>query len=112
MIENIIKTIDGLEFIDKQRFYVGFSNNLTIIIRGIWSDESNSIETQIKMIKIINECQHRIFNHVLSLYEGDSTWSDIQVFDKIKVLVSKDSSVAAEVGGALKLTMHANSKFK
>ena len=111
MIEKITKALGELENIDKQRFYVRFSNNLTIIIRGVWSDESNSIETQIKMIKIINECQHRILNHALSLYDGDSTWSDIQVFDKIKALASKDSSVAAEIGGALKLTMNA-SKIK
>lgn len=112
MIEQIIKTLGELEVNDKQKFYISFSNKLTIIIRGIWSDESYSIETQVKMLKIINECQHRILNHVLSLYDGDSPWTDTQIFNKIKVLVSKDSYVAAEVGGALKLTKIARALTK
>lgn len=111
MIEKIIKALGELKAIDKQRFYVSFANNLTIINRGVWSDESYSVETQIKMMKIINECQHRVLNHALSLYDGDSTWSDIQVFDKIKSLASKDATVATEILGALKLTL-GTSKIK
>ena len=112
MVEKIIKILDGFDNNEKQRFYTSFSRNLTISVRGIWSEQSYSNETKIKMMKIINECQHRILNHVLSLYKDESNWTDSQIFKKIQVLVEKDSSVAAEVGGALNLTLSMNDSFE
>ncbi|NQZ10195.1 MAG: hypothetical protein HRT35_23845 [Algicola sp.] len=112
MIEKITDVLKNLPVQEQQRFYVGLANNLTLIIRGIWSDDSYIDANKLGMIKIVNECHHRILNHALSLYDGESTWTDTQVFAKVKELISKDNILAGEVGGALKLTMKHNKNFE
>jgi hypothetical protein len=43
----------------RRQFYEALAHNLTVCVRGIWSDDSISDAEKVEQMKCINEIQHR-----------------------------------------------------
>jgi hypothetical protein len=101
--------IGELTLEQKRKFYVLLAHDLTVAVRGIWSNTKLSDAEKVEGMKIINEIMHRlIFRieelHKISIKENDS-WTEDDFWKLIKDWISGNPQiVASEVAGSIKFS--------
>jgi hypothetical protein len=88
---------------DEQRlhFYEVLAHNLTVAVRGIWSDESIDNAEKIDRIKWVNEILHRVTAKVWVLRRKTHEWTEADFGDLIRGYVGQNDGIKEEVFGAV-----------
>jgi len=94
--------IGGLSDEERIEFYELLAHNLTISVRGIWSDEHLTDGEKLECLKWLNEIMHRVVRKaaLLRLKENDISESDS--WEGIKHWVALSPEVSRHVEWALK----------
>lgn len=89
---------------DEQRlhFYEVLAHNLTVAIRGIWSDERITDAEKVERIKWVNEILHRVTAKVYVLRLKTHEWTEKNFETLILDYVASHPDIASEVGWALR----------
>ncbi len=98
------KQIGTLSVEDRIRFYESLAHNLTISVRGIWSEDSFTDSQKIEGMKCVNEIMHRVVKVPSALKSGLDMWSEADNWETIKHWVS----LSPEVGGHVWLAIKAS----
>src|SRR5262245_37981913 len=94
------------ELSDEQRlhFYEVLAHNLTVGIRGIWSDESIGDAEKVEQMKWINEVQHRVTAKVYVLRLKTYEWTEEDFESLLLESVTAHPGIAHEVGWAVRFS--------
>jgi hypothetical protein len=94
---------------DEQRlhFYEVLAHNLTVGIRGVWSDESISDAEKVERMKWINEILHRVTAKVYVLRLKTHEWTEEDFERFLLESVSAHPGIAHEVGWAVRFSYRA-----
>lgn len=89
---------------DEQRlhFYEVLAHNLTVTIRGIWSDESASDAEKIERMKWVNEILHRVTAKVYVLRLKTHEWTEEDFENLILDYVASHPNIASGIGWAVR----------
>lgn len=66
----------GLSDGQRLHFYEVLAHNLTVEVRGIWSDEALSDAEKVDRMRWVNEVLHRVTARVWGLRLGNDQWSE------------------------------------
>jgi hypothetical protein len=88
---------------DEQRlhFYEVLAHNLTVAIRGIWSEESITADEKIERIKWVNEILHSTTAKVWVLRLKTHEWTEEDFGSDIDHYIALNPSIATEVSSAV-----------
>lgn len=88
---------------DEQRlyFYEVFAHQLTIAVRGVWSDNNLTDSEKVVALKEINEILHRVTARVFNLRLREDEWIEKDMFSCICGWVSKAPAIGPYVGSAI-----------
>ena len=98
------KLIGELSEEQRIRFYEILAHNLTVSVRGIWSNEQLTDGEKIERLKWINEILHRVVMKSAYLRMGRNEWSETDSWESIEHWVAQAPELSAEVEWALKLS--------
>ena len=94
--------IDGLNDEERIRFYEILAHNLTVSVRGVWSDEHLTDSKKVECLKWLNEIMHRVVMKAALLRVNKNQYSESDSWEDIKHWVSFSPEIDAPVGWALK----------
>jgi Na+/phosphate symporter len=94
--------ITALTAEQRLHFYELFAHNLTVAIRGIWSEENASEAEKIERMKRVNEIMHRVTSKVYVLRLSIHEWTEEDTWKMIKEYVAEDKAIEAEVNAAIR----------
>jgi hypothetical protein len=94
---------------DEQRlhFYEVLAHNLTVAIRGIWSDERVSDAEKVERMKWVNEILHRVTAKVYVLRLRTHEWTEEDFESLILGYIASHPEIASEVGWAVRFSYRA-----
>jgi hypothetical protein len=94
------------ELSDEERitFYEILAHNLTVCVRGIWSDDQLTDGQKVERLKWVNEIMHRVVMKSALLRVQKNQFSESDSWDNIKHWVSLSPEIGASVEWALKLS--------
>ena len=104
MAFNYSTMITALTAEQRLHFYELFAHNLTVAIRGIWSDEEAADVEKIERIKRVNEIMHRVTSKVYVLRLRMHEWTEEDTWRMIEGYVAEDKAIEAEVNAAIKFS--------
>lgn len=87
---------------EQHLFSMAFAHELTVINRGIWSDDTASPERKVELMKQTNEMLHRVANRLFSLVMEDTTHTDESTWSLIEAHSGGDRFLQAEVQCAIR----------
>ena len=95
------KQIGELSAEQRLTFYESFACNLTISIRGIWSDDELADAEKVDRMKWINEIMHRITAKISVTRRNEHEWTEQDIWGMIKGYVAQNPGIRGEVGTAI-----------
>jgi hypothetical protein len=89
---------------DEQRlhYYEVLAHNLTVAIRGIWSDEQIDDAEKVDRMKWVNEILHRVTAKVYVLRLKTHEWTEEDFESLILGSIASHPGIAEEVGKAVR----------
>lgn len=84
------------------KFYEHLSHNLTVSVRGVWSDSDLSDGQKVERLKWINEIMHRVVRKSALLRVHDKEFSEEASWNLLKDWVSCCPEIDSTIDGALK----------
>jgi hypothetical protein len=89
---------------DEERisFYEILANNLTVSVRGIWSDDNLSDAQKVKCMKWLNEIMHGVVQKSAALRSGGHIYSEEESWESINHWVSLSPTIEKPVEWAIK----------
>jgi hypothetical protein len=97
---NLIESLSQLNDQQRLTFYESFAHKLTIANRAIWSNEETADRAKVERLKNINEIMHRVAQAIHVVRVTPSGWSYEHMVGEICRWVSRDESIAGDVGWA------------
>lgn len=94
--------IGALSNEERTSFYEILAHNLTVSVRGIWSDEHLTDSKKVKCLKCVNEIMHRVVMKAVLLRVQKNQFSESDSWEGIKHWVSLSPEIGAHVEWALK----------
>ena len=94
-------SIGALTANERLRFYEIFAHNLTVVIRGIWSDEAIIDAEKVDRMKWVNEILHRVTSKVRVLRLNEQEWSEEDSWQDIQHWVSQNRDIESPVNAAI-----------
>jgi hypothetical protein len=94
--------IGALNREERIRFYEILSHNLTVSVRGVWSDEHLTNSKKVECLKWLNEIMHRVVMKAALLRVEKNKYSESDSWENIKHWVSLCPEIEAGVEWALK----------
>jgi hypothetical protein len=94
--------IGNLHHEERLRFYEILANNLTVSIRGIWSEDNLSDARKVEGMKWLNEIMHGVVQKSAALRAGRHSYSEEESWESIKHCVSLSPMLAGRVLWAVK----------
>jgi hypothetical protein len=88
----------------RPHYYEVLAHNLTVGMRGIWSDEQISDAEKVDRMKWVNEILHRVTAKVYVLRLKTHEWTEEDFERLILDYVAAHPGIAGEVGWAVKFT--------
>ncbi len=76
MLDGLETRLQKLNDEHRRLFYELLANNLTVAIRGVWSDEGVSTGERLDRIKWINEILHRVTAKIRCLSLNTHEWTE------------------------------------
>ena len=98
---NLIGALNDEERIS---FYEILAHNLTVSVRGIWSDEHLTDSQKLEGLKHVNEIMHRVVMKAAYLRVQKNKWSENDSWVDIKSWVSLCPEIDEPVEWALKFS--------
>ena len=98
------KLIGELGDEERIRFYEILAHNLTVVVRGIWSDEKLTDKQRVERMKWLNEIMHRIVMKSAYLRIGRNRDSEADTWEGIKHWVAQSPELGSDVEWTLKLS--------
>ncbi len=95
------KRVAGLTGEQRLHFYEVLAHNLTVAIRGIWSDESISDTEKVERMKWVNEILHGATAKVWVLRIKLHEWTEEDFVSDIIHYVNLNSGIVGEVSAAV-----------
>ncbi len=83
-------------------YYEVLAQNLTIGIRGIWSDEQTDDAEKVDRMKWVNEILHRVTAKVYVLRLKTHVWTEEDFESLILECIASNPGIAEEVGKAVR----------
>lgn len=96
--------IGGLSEEERIRFYEILAHNLTVSVRGIWSDENLTDSQKLEGLKWLNEIMHRVVMKAAYLRLQKNTMSESDSWEDIKHWVSLCPEIDKHVESAIKFS--------
>lgn len=85
-------------------YYEVLAHNLTVAMRGIWSDEQIGDAEKVDRMKWVNEILHSVTAKVYVLRLKTHEWTEEDFEDLLLESVAAHPGIAGEVGWAVKST--------
>jgi hypothetical protein len=89
---------------ERLHYYEVLAHNLTVAVRGIWSDEQISDAEKVDRMKWVNEILHRVTAKVYVLRLKTHEWTEEDFESLILEYVAAHPGIAGEIGWAVKAT--------
>jgi len=96
------KLIGDLSDDERLRFYEILAHNLTVSVRGIWSDDQLSDHERVEHMKWVNEIMHRVVMKSAKLRMKQDDYSEGDFWEGIKHWVAHPQTLVAPLSGPLK----------
>jgi len=97
----IFDKIKDLNLVDRKTFYQILSHNITISIRGIWSDKEKNDDEKVESLVLANEIMHRVTKAVLVLERNEREWDDDLCGRMIEDYIEKDVGLRQEIAWSI-----------
>ena len=94
--------ITNLSEDERIRFYELLANNLTVNVRGIWSDENLSDAQKVECMRWLNEIMHEVVQKSAALRSRRHSYSEEESWESIKHCVSQSPAIVGSVEWAIK----------
>lgn len=88
-------------------FYEVLAHNLTIAIRGVWSDDSTSDAEKVERMKWFNELLHRVTAKASSQRLSPGAWTEEDFGDMVEAYIESDKGIGADVERAVRFSYQA-----
>ena len=82
-------------------FYELFAHNLTVVTRGIWSDETISDEEKVDRMKWVNEVLHRVTSKIRVVRQNPEEWPEEDFWQGIQHWVDQNKAIESFVNAAV-----------
>lgn len=82
-------------------FYEVLAHQLTIAMRGVWSDNNFTDSEKVAQLKEINEILHRVTARVFNLRLRGDRWTEKDMFSSIHDWVSQAPAIGPHVESAI-----------
>jgi hypothetical protein len=87
---------------ERIRFYELLANNLTVNVRGIWSDDSLSDAQKVECMRWLNEIMHGVVQKSAALRSRRHSYSEEESWESINHCVSQSPAIDGSVEWAIK----------
>ncbi len=94
-------SIDSLSHKERLLFYELFAHNLTVVTRGVWSDEGITDAEKVDRMKWVNEILHRVTSKIRVLRLKEHEWSEGDFWQDIRHWVSQNRAIEPLVNDAV-----------
>jgi hypothetical protein len=101
---NYTEAISSLNPEQRLHFYELFAHNLTIAIRGIWSDGEASDADKVERIRLVNEILHRVTSKVYILRLNLHEWTEEDTWKMIEGYVAENKDIEPEVNATIRFS--------
>lgn len=89
---------------ERIRFYEILAHNLTVSVRGIWSDDKLTDSQKVECMKWINEIMHRVVMKSAYLRMDRNKYSETDSWEDIKHWVAQSPELETSVEWALEMS--------
>jgi hypothetical protein len=96
--------IGALSDEERLTFYEVLAHNLTVSVRGIWSDDRLTDGQKVESLKWVNEIMHRVVMKSALLRAQKNQFTESHSWEDIKHWLSFSPEIAAEIEWALRLS--------
>jgi hypothetical protein len=96
------KAIGALPDDRRLLFYELLAHNLTVIVRGIWSDEGIADAEKVDRMKWVNEILHRVTSKIRVLRLGEHEWTEEDSWEDIRHWVRQNPAIEGYIHAAIK----------
>jgi hypothetical protein len=94
--------IGNLNDEQRLRFYENLAHNLTVSVRGIWSEDNLSDTQKVECMKWLNEIMHGVTQKSAALRLGRHSYSEEESWGSIKHWVALSPTLTGHVLWAVK----------
>jgi hypothetical protein len=98
----VAEQVEKLSEEQRLHYYEVLAHNLTVSIRGIWSDEQIGDTEKVDRMKWVNEILHSVTAKVMVLRLKSHEWTEADFESLILDYVAKHPGIAKEVGWAVR----------
>lgn len=98
------KLIGQLSDEERIRFYEILAHNLTVTVRGVWSDEKLTDHEKVERLKWINEILHRVTMKAAYLRMNRNLFSEIDSWEDINHWVRQCPEIETSIEWTLKMS--------
>jgi len=95
------KLIGELSDEERIKFYEILAHNLTVSVRGIWSDDHLTDRDRVERMKWVNEIMHRVVMKSAKLRMGQNEYTEDDFWEGIKHWVAQSPELGASIEWAL-----------
>jgi hypothetical protein len=88
-------------------FYEVLAHNLTVAIRGVWSDAATSDAEKVERMKWVNELLHRVTAKVYSQRLSPGAWTEEDFGEMVEAYIQSDKGIGQEVERAVRFSYRA-----
>ena len=96
------KSVERLTVEQRLHFYEVLAHNLTVAVRGIWSDPGLEDAEKVERMKWVNEVMHRVTAKVYVVRLKTHEWSETDFEDMLLGYIQSYPGIASEIGGAVR----------
>ena len=96
--------IGALDSEQRLLFYEVLAHNLTVSVRGIWSDEKTSDAQKVEQLKWVNEIMHGVTCKIRVLRLNLHEWTEADSWEEIKHCVARCPNLESEIEWAIRHT--------
>jgi hypothetical protein len=93
--------IENLTTEQRLHFYEVLAHNLTVVVRGIWSDAASADADKVERMKWVNEVLHRVTAKVCVLRLKTHEWTEPDFEDMLLGYMQSQPGIASDIESAV-----------
>jgi hypothetical protein len=93
--------IESLTTEQRLHFYEVLAHNLTVAVRGIWSDAASGDADKVERMKWVNEVLHRVTAKVCVLRRKTHEWTEADFEDMLLGYIQSHPGIASDIESAM-----------